>query len=90
VGRRITPHPLASYTQPVVLNGPVGNGCPLSYIRCTDPPYPAVQPSYERIKTDASWNLLEIATGHDAMVTAPAALAELLLRYAARNPEGPR
>ncbi len=86
VARRITPHPLASYTEPVVLNGPVGNGCALSYIRCTDPPYPAVQPSYERIKTDAAWNLLEIATGHDAMVAAPQALTELLLKYANRNP----
>src|ERR1019366_2369277 len=81
VGRRITPHPVASYTEPVILNGPVGNGRPRSYIRCTDPPYPAVQPSFERIRADAAWKLLEIATGHDAMVTAPEALAELLLRY---------
>ena len=82
VARRITPHPLAAYTDPVVLNGPVGNGRPRSYIRCTAPPYPAVQPSYGRIKAEEGWALIDIATGHDAMVTAPETLTALLLQYA--------
>jgi pimeloyl-ACP methyl ester carboxylesterase len=82
VARRITPHPLASYTDSVSLNGPPGNGRPRSYIRCTDPIYPAVAPSYERIRTEAGWTLADIATGHDAMVSAPDALADLLLELA--------
>ena len=81
VARHITPHPLASYTDPVVLAGPVGNGLPRIYIRCTDPVYSAVVPSYDRIKSDDGWTLLDLATGHDAMVSAPAPLAELLLQY---------
>jgi pimeloyl-ACP methyl ester carboxylesterase len=82
VARRIRPHPLASYTDPIHLDHPVGNGRPRLYIRCTDPAYPAVIPSYDRIKTEDGWTLVDLATGHDAMVTAPRALAEILLHYA--------
>jgi len=80
VARRITPHPLAAYTDTIILNGPVGNGLARTYIRCTNPVYSAVQPSYERIKSDNAWTLIDLATGHDAMVTAPKALSELLLQ----------
>jgi pimeloyl-ACP methyl ester carboxylesterase len=82
VARHITPHPLASYTDIVVLNGPVGNGRPRSYIRCTAPVYEAVRPSYERIFGDAGWTIVDLATSHDAMVAAPALLADMLLKYA--------
>jgi pimeloyl-ACP methyl ester carboxylesterase len=82
VARRIRPHPLASYTDIVELTGPVGNGRPRSYIRCTDPVYPVVVPSYERIRLEAGWTFADIATGHDAMVTAPDELADLLLKLA--------
>ncbi len=81
VARHITPHPVASYTQRIMLNGPVGNGRPRSYIRCTAPVYSAVQPSYERIRVTPGWELIDLATSHDAMVTAPNELAELLLKY---------
>ena len=82
VARRITPHPLASYTDLIMLDHPVGNGRPRVYIRCTDPVYPAVVPSYDRIKTQDRWTLVDIATGHDAMVSAPEALAQILLQHA--------
>jgi pimeloyl-ACP methyl ester carboxylesterase len=82
VARRITPHPLASYTDPVVLSAPAGNGLPRLYIRCTDPVYPAVVPSYDRIRAEGGWVFADIATGHDAMVSAPEALTELLLQNA--------
>jgi pimeloyl-ACP methyl ester carboxylesterase len=82
VARHITPHPLASYTDPIVLDHPVGNGRPRLYIRCTDPVYPAVVPSYDRIKAEGGWTLVDIATGHDAMVSAPELLTELLLAHA--------
>lgn len=82
VGRRITPHPLAAYTDPIHLDHPVGNGRPRVYIRCTDPVYPAVVPSYERVKAEGGWTLVDIATSHDAMVTAPEALVDILLKHA--------
>src|SRR6185312_1986762 len=82
VARRITPHPLAAYTDPIHLDHPVGNGLPRVYIRATDPVYPAVVPSYDRIREEGGWTLVDIATGHDAMVTAPEALADILLKHA--------
>ncbi len=83
VARRITPHPLATYTDPVRLNAPVGNGRPRSYIRCTDPVYPAVAPSYESIIQQPDWRIADLPTSHDAMVSAPGPLTELLLNLAA-------
>ncbi len=85
VARRITPHPLAAYTDPIVLAHPVGNGLPRVYIRCTGPVYPAVAPSYDRIKTDPDWTLIDIDTGHDAMVSAPEELTDILLKHAPRR-----
>lgn len=82
VARRITPHPLKAYTDPVHLNAPVGNGRPCAYIRCTNPVYPAVVPSYDAIKNQSGWTVIDIATGHDAMVSAPDALTDLLLSLA--------
>ncbi len=82
VARRITPHPLAAYADPVALANPVGNGRPRTYIRCTAPVYRAVQPSYDRISAEAGWSLLDLPTGHDAMVTAPDLLATMLLDIA--------
>jgi pimeloyl-ACP methyl ester carboxylesterase len=83
VDRRVTPHPLAAYSDPIALTGPVGNGRPRTYVRCTDPIYRAVQPSYARVAAEPGWNLVDLPTGHDAMITAPAATADLLLAIAA-------
>lgn len=80
--RRLTPHPLGSYTTPLVLAHPLGNGLPVSYIRCTAPVYRPMETSatYARARTD--WQYLELATGHDAMVSAPAELSAMLLGLA--------
>lgn len=83
VARRITPHPLASYTDIVRLANPIGNGRPRSYIRCIDPVYPAVVPTWDAIDRQPGWTIVDLATGHDAMVTAPGPLTELLLKLAA-------
>ncbi len=40
--RRMTPHPVSTYTTPVRLDHPVGNGLTCTYIRCTQPFYPGV------------------------------------------------
>jgi pimeloyl-ACP methyl ester carboxylesterase len=85
VARRITPHPLAAYADPLMLNRPVGNGVPRTYVRCTEPVYAAVQPSYARVESEPDWTLLDLATGHDAMITAPDALAALLLAISAED-----
>ncbi len=82
VERRLTPHPLAAYADPIRLDHPVGNGLPRVFIRCIRPVYDAVRPSYDRIATDPAWTRVDLETGHDAMITAPDALSALLLRLA--------
>jgi pimeloyl-ACP methyl ester carboxylesterase len=77
VERRLTPHPFATYTSPLKLSKPVGNGLPTSYVVCTDPIYKPLEASRKWV-TAHSWKMLEIAAGHDAMVIAPDLVAALL------------
>lgn len=79
LARRLTPHPLGSYTTPLMLDHPLGNGLPVSYIHCTAPVYRPMAASAASAKTRPGWQYLELATGHDAMVSAPDELARLLL-----------
>ena len=76
--RRMTPHPLGTYETPLRLRHPPGNGLPCTYIACTAPPYPALEAIRGQVRTRPGWQWREIATGHDAMVTAPDALATTL------------
>ncbi|MCK0207880.1 hypothetical protein MWN33_07515 [Starkeya koreensis] len=55
---------------------------PKFYIACMDPPFAAAAAARERAKTGSGWDYIEIATGHDAMVTAPELLARTLLDIA--------
>ncbi|MHA6621523.1 alpha/beta fold hydrolase [Pseudonocardia sp. DLS-67] len=78
VDRRLTPHPLRTYAEPFPMRGPLGGGRPVTYVACTDPAYPAVH-SAHAIARREGWEFRELATGHDAMVSAPGATAELLM-----------
>lgn len=84
VNRRQTPHPLSVY-----LDG--GDAKILqfdearfadqtrTFINCNNPPLATIEASRQRVRGDASWRWLEMNTGHDPMVSEPAALAQLLL-----------
>jgi hypothetical protein len=45
----------------------------------SSPPYAALAASRDWVKAQAGWRWAEIATGHDAMVTAPDELARMLI-----------
>jgi pimeloyl-ACP methyl ester carboxylesterase len=77
VERRLTPHPLSTYASPLNLSNKVGNGLPATYIPCVDPVYSPARQSAELAR---NWGMTvkEISTGHDAMVTAPELLADML------------
>ncbi|WP_421724633.1 alpha/beta fold hydrolase [Bauldia sp.] len=75
----LMPHPLGTFTTPVKLNNPVGNGLPVAYIACTAPPYPPAKGAHERARAKG-WPMHELATGHDAMVLAPQDTANLIER----------
>ena len=73
VGERLTPQPLRTWTQPLAGTTAV----PASYIRCTEGP---LVRSFEGFAARIEGEVVEIATGHDAMITTPADLAALLAR----------
>lgn len=76
--RRLTPHPLKAYTEPLQLRHPLGNGLRKTYVAVSDPWYAPLAGLRDRIRHQPDWEWRELAAGHDAMVTAPLALAELL------------
>lgn len=73
---RLTPHPWKTYTDPV--GGTDGaDAVPAAFVECTG--WSRVfAPHAERARA-RGWPVHEIDTGHEAMVTAPAALADVLL-----------
>ena len=84
VDRRLTPHPTSGYTSPVVLNNPIGNGVAASYIRCTAPVFPINDPCAAFAAAQPGWRYHELATGHDAMISAPVELTRMLLEMEGR------
>lgn len=79
ITRRLTPHPVRTYTEPFALRAPLGNGVSVTYLCCTDPPYPVIHSAHPIVRREG-WEWRRLATGHDAMITAPALTAEALLR----------
>ena len=82
---RLTPHPLATFSTPLKLANPAGNGLPARYITCTDPPYLPAKVALERARA-RGWPVSDIKAGHDAMVIAPQATADLLEKLASEEP----
>lgn len=84
VARRLRPHPYGCYLSPQRLpNLARGRGAaalPRTYIDCIKPLYSDFNGLKGRLRADPAWTYLEIATGHDAMVSAPGEVAELLMR----------
>ena len=74
---RLTPHPLGTYTSPLRLAHPVTNGLPAVYVHCIDPLYGGLTKTRDWVGA-TGMRAVELATGHDAMVSAPGPLAELL------------
>ncbi len=89
VNRLMTPQPLNVERTTVNLKNPIGNGRPATYVRCTHPPLPMVKPSAEYAKKRVDWRYLEFAAGHDAIVTHPEQIANILIEeISAGSPSG--
>jgi pimeloyl-ACP methyl ester carboxylesterase len=77
---KLVPHPFGALTQPLRLVNPVGFAGPKTYIACVDAaPEGWREAAVERVRTEPGWRYRELATGHDAMITAPRELATHLL-----------
>ncbi|MEM7225642.1 MAG: alpha/beta fold hydrolase [Pseudomonadota bacterium] len=76
--RYLTPQPLAAYTTPLRLKRLPGAGFFCSYIVCNAPLYAPLAWSRARAR-DYGWRIIPIETGHDAMISAPDSLSEILM-----------
>lgn len=79
IARKLTPHPLRTYLTKIVLAAPVGARLPCDYIACTNPRYAGIGVSFAAALR-RGWPVHELPYGHDAMLEAPAATADLLLK----------
>lgn len=81
VNRRQTPQPYKLYDEPLDFDGDAVARVPRAFIDCTAPALATIAPSRERVRREPGWQVLEMATGHDPMVSEPQALAEHLLGF---------
>lgn len=74
---KLTPHPTKAFTDPLRLSNPEPHADARTFILCTqaDPAWTSVA----RVRSNPGWRYEELASGHDAMVTAPQALVDILL-----------
>jgi pimeloyl-ACP methyl ester carboxylesterase len=83
--RRLGPHPLRSWLEPVALPNGGYAGIRKTYVVATNPPtttmgYPLVA---EIARADGEWSVRDIACGHDMMIVDPTTTARFILEAAA-------
>jgi len=76
---KCTPHPVSTYESTLTLSHPVGNGLPASYI-AVKPDYAPLASVRQWVRDHTTWDYHEIDSGHDAMVTSPELVSELLMQ----------
>jgi pimeloyl-ACP methyl ester carboxylesterase len=76
---RLVPQPFATLDQPIHLTPAAPNKWPRTYIACTNPPSSSTKQFADVIRGDPEWNFYELPTGHQAMVSSPLELAQILL-----------
>ncbi|MEP3226184.1 MAG: alpha/beta hydrolase [Parasphingorhabdus sp.] len=81
VAANLTPHPLKTWLDPIKLQSGGSIGLPRTYVHCTSPVLPNSSFPYHAAKaaSDPSWTYRPLRTGHDAMITAPEAVARILM-----------
>ncbi|MDP3413594.1 MAG: alpha/beta hydrolase, partial [Polaromonas sp.] len=86
-----TPHPGNTYQAPLDFDVKRVAAVPRTFVNCTQPALATIEPSRLRVKDakfwDGAWlpnsNIVELQTGHDPMISEPAALTKILLDCAA-------
>ncbi len=78
VARRQTPHPGGVYDVPLAFDPETLKVLPRTFVDCTSPALPTIATSRQRVRSEPGWDVIEIATGHDPMISAPEALLNVL------------
>jgi pimeloyl-ACP methyl ester carboxylesterase len=82
--RSVTPQPLKTFEQPLHLKNPaIVSATPRTHIDCTSGSFFSLMRRLLGRRalppTEAGWRLRQLPTGHDAMITMPRELADVLL-----------
>ena len=83
VRSKLTPQPIATYTQPLRAAGGLERVAKKTYVRLPTFPNPAFDKALAACRVDPSWSTIALPDcGHLAMLDAPERVADLLLRAA--------
>lgn len=82
IGPRLTDFPLRAVTDPVNFDPVPLASVARHYLEHTDPPLASLTLSIQRAR-ESGWRMSTIRTGHDLMLTAPAAFGQALLAASA-------
>jgi pimeloyl-ACP methyl ester carboxylesterase len=75
---RLTPQPVGTYQEKLVLKNPLGNGVPRIYVDCIASPFAPLVEVKKKLRSQSGWKWVELNTHHDPMITEPEMLAEYL------------
>jgi len=84
ISPRMVAQPIATYTQPVTKGDVWKCQVPSAYILCTEGPLAPFMRVFAEAARMAGWPVRELVVGHDAMISAPATLADALNDLASR------
>jgi pimeloyl-ACP methyl ester carboxylesterase len=84
VERRMTPQPPGVLDDPLFFDAGAWTARPRTLVDCISPALPTIEPSRRLARSQPGWEVLEVATGHDPMITAVDDLVAILLEVAAR------
>lgn len=82
LARRMRPQPGGVYDDPLQFDSARVSALPRSFIDCNAPALATIDAMRERVRQQRGWDVREIATGHDVMISAPEALLRMLLEIA--------
>ena len=82
---KLTPHPLKTLTTPVALENPRAKSIPSTFILCSEGMTDEDIAAEEKKLAGLGMNFRSLPTGHDAMITMPNELANMLLELAKEN-----
>lgn len=78
---KLTPYPLKTWEMSLSFANPAARSIPRTFIHCAEGASPEEIAHEEQNCAQQGWRYRHLSTGHDAMITAPQALAELLLEF---------
>ena len=83
VNRRQTPQPAGVYQDRLDFDAARIATLPRTFIDCTAPALPTIAVMRERVRREPGWQVLELATGHDPMISEAEAFNRILLDLSA-------